>query len=157
VKEHRDVRFVFTGDGDFKEKAFEIANHLNVEDFVCFTGRLTEEELYQAYQLSELVVLPSVSEGVPTSILEAFAFFKPVISTKIPGVQDYFGEVAHLVNPRSVGELSSAIITLLDDGKLAKRIGEMGRELVEKYFTWDVVAAKILEVYYNVLNNEVSL
>jgi len=155
VKEHRDVCFVFTGDGDFREKAFEIANHLNVKDFVRFTGRLTEEELYQAYQLSEFVVLPSVSEGVPTSILEAFASFKPVISTRIPGIQDYFGEVAYLVNPRCVGELSSAIIALLDDGKLAKCMGEMGRELVEKHFTWDVVATKIVEIYHEASNSEV--
>jgi glycosyltransferase involved in cell wall biosynthesis len=151
VKEHKDVRFVFTGDGDFKEKAFEIAKRENIEDFICFTGRLTEKELYNIYQLSELIVLPSISEGVPTSILEAFAFSKPVVSTKIPGIYDYFNEVAYLINPGSVDELSSAIITLLEDRKLAKCMGEKGRELISKNFTWDTIVMKILEIYREVL------
>ena len=155
VQDNHDTLFVLTGEGSFKRKANSLARSLKVEEHVHFTGFLPEKELYNMYELSDVFVLPSLSEGVPTTILEALAFSKPVISTRIPGVKDYFSDVCYLVSPKDVDELAFAINRLLEDEKLARHLGEAGRRLVEREFTWDAVAKSIFELYEKVLATQV--
>jgi len=151
IQNNHDVVFVMAGEGAFKSKAMTLARLLEVEEHVCFTGFLTEEELYKAYKLSDIFVLPSLSEGVPTTILEALVFSKPVISTRIPGVEDYFNDVCYLVSPRNVDDLAFAINKLLEDEKLARRLGSAGKKMIEKEFAWDAVARRTFELYEKVL------
>lgn len=139
--------FVLVGGGEFLEKARQLVKKMQISDYVIFTERLTEEELIETYQCADLFVLPSLSEGLPTSILEAMYFGLPVVATAIPGVKDHFKDVALLVPPKNEKKLAEAILAILNDTELAKRLSISGSNLTKNKYTWSMVAKRYEEIY----------
>lgn len=139
--------FVIVGSGENLSDARALAKDLDVESHVVFTGRLPFVELMQAYCSSDLFVLPSLSEGLPTSILEAMYFGLPVVSTDIPGVRDHFSDFALLVPPSDEHALAEAIITLLEKEELAQELSQKGKEMVVSRYVWKQVAKEYEKVY----------
>ena len=146
-----EVVFVIVGSGENLSDARALAKDLDVESHVVFTGRLPFVELMQAYCSSDLFVLPSLSEGLPTSILEAMYFGLPVVSTDIPGVRDHFSDFAILVPPKNEFALSNAIISVLEDEHFASMLSRSGRELVLNKYTWGKVAGCYELLYSKVM------
>jgi len=153
VKDFPDVVFLFVGDGNFKEEAEKLTRRLHVEKWIHFTGRISDLKLAQAYQRSDIFALPSFSEALSYSILDAYVFSKPVVSTLTPCIAEYLANNALLVPTGDVDAMASAIKLLLTNEKLAKKLGENGRKLVEIRFTWDAVVKRILLVYNEVMND----
>jgi glycosyltransferase involved in cell wall biosynthesis len=151
VKEHPDVVFVFVGGGNFKVEMEKLSRTLHVEKYTHFTGYIPENLLYNLYQRADVFVLPSFSEALSYTILDAFIFSKPVVSTLIPCIKDYLSGYALLVPPGDSEALAHAVVSLLSDKKLAKKLGEKGRRLVETCFKWDVIVEKILQIYHELL------
>ena len=143
--------FVIVGSGENLSDARALARDLDVESHVVFTGRLPFVELMQAYRSADLFVLPSLSEGLPTSILEAMYFGLPVVSTDIPGVRDHFSDFAILVPPKNEFALSNAIISVLEDEHFASMLSRSGRELVLNKYTWGKVAGCYELLYSKVM------
>lgn len=139
--------FIIVGSGENLTDVKTLANELGVESDVVFTGRLPFIELIQAYRSADLFVLPSYSEGLPTSILEAMYFGIPVVSTDIPGVKDHFNDFALLVPPRDEHVLADAIHTLLVNEDLAKEFSRKGKDLVDSRYTWDHVGNEYEKLY----------
>ena len=146
-----EVVFVIVGSGENLSDARALAKDLDVESHVVFTGRLPFVELMQAYRSSDLFVLPSLSEGLPTSILEAMYFGLPVVSTDIPGVKDHFNDFAILVPPKNELALSNAIISVLDDEDFASMLSRRGRKLVLDKYTWDNIVGCYELLYSKVM------
>jgi len=142
-----DSVFVLVGGGEFLNQAHQLTKEMQISDHVIFTGRLTEEELIETYRCADLFVLPSLSEGMPTSILEAMYFGLPVVATDISGVKDHFKDVALLVPPKNEDRLAEAIVKMLDDAKLRGRLSRTGVELVKSKYTWDAVANEYEKIY----------
>jgi glycosyltransferase involved in cell wall biosynthesis len=124
-----------TGTGPLEESLREIAVTLGVADRVVFLGRVP----YTApvFAAADVVVLPSLSEGLPTVALEAMALARPVVATCVGGtpeaVQD--GVTGLLVEPCDPAALAGAIKRLADDPQLARALGEAGAARVEERFT----------------------
>lgn len=152
IREHPDTVFVFVGGGDFKEEVEKLSRKLHVEKYTCFTGYIPEGQLSYFYQRSDIVVLPSFSEGFPFTVLDAMAFSKPVVSTLLPCFKECLSESAFLVPPGDFEGLAHAVISLLGDRKLAIELGARGHRLIETKFSWNAIVKKILEVYYEVGN-----
>lgn len=146
-----EVVFVVVGSGENLSDARALARDLGVESHVVFTGRLPFVELMQAYRSADLFVLPSLSEGLPTSILEAMYFGLPVVSTDIPGVKDHFNDFAILVPPKNELALSNAIISVLDDEDFASMLSRRGRKLVLDKYTWDNIVGCYELLYSKVM------
>lgn len=150
-KKYNDVGFVFTGTGDFMNKSKRLCNHLKVNKFVYFTHYLKRDELLKVYSSSDLFVLPSLSEGLPTSILEAMYFGLPVVATEIPGVVDHFKNFALLIPPKNEIKLAEAITELLKDDELCKKLSKIGKELIDASYTWDAIARRYEKIYLNMM------
>jgi len=153
VKENPDVVFVFAGKGAYKEEVEKLSQTLHVEKYTRFLGYVPDDQLHFLYQRSEALVLPSFSEALSYTILDAFVFSKPVISSLIPCIKDYLSETALLVQPGDSEALANAVLHLLHDRELARELGAKGRRLVETRFTWDVVVHRVEEIYREVLNS----
>ena len=115
-------------------------------------GEISERKrLIRAYKSSHVFVLPSLAEGQPIALLEAWAAKLPVIVTNVGEnakmVKD--GLNGHLVPPADIRALSKAIITTYTNPKLAK-LGEAGYNLVKKNYTWQKAAKQTLKVYQEV-------
>ncbi|MBA7666919.1 2-deoxystreptamine glucosyltransferase [subsurface metagenome] len=153
IKAHKDILYVLIGNGEYKGQAEELTKNLNLGDYVLFLGSLPQEMVFKYYQAADAFVLPSISEGCPTTLLEAMYFGLPVIATNIPGVYEHFKEVAILVSPGDENELASAIIRLFEDEQLSQRLSREGKKLVETKYTWDRLAKRYEEIYSDLVSS----
>lgn len=139
--------FVFAGDGDYLDPARQLACSYGIEDYVRFPGKVSFRDLVSAYRSSDLYVLPSLSEGMPTVILEAMFFGLPVVTTDLPCLRDNFGDHAVLVPPRDEHALARAVMGLLDDPERCRRLSEGGQAFVRSNYTWDKVVLAYERLY----------
>jgi len=114
---------------------------------------LSEDELIEFYNNTELFVCPSIYEPFGIINLEAMACKVPVVATSVGGVKEVVvdGETGLLVPPEKPEDLAEAIDTVLGDSELRTRFGENGRKRVETMFSWESVARKLIAIYEDIL------
>jgi glycosyltransferase involved in cell wall biosynthesis len=97
----------------------------------------------------DVFCLPSDVEGLPLVVLEAMAQGKPVVATAVGGTPELVldGETGILVPPGDVAALTDALAALLADPERARRMGEAGRERVEREFSLAASTARVLALY----------
>lgn len=148
LKQEPQVVFKIVGGGNIQYYE-KLARKLQVDNSFNFIGGLDHHELHTIYQNSSVFVLPSFYEGLPTTILEAMSCGMPVVATDIPGISEVVRdkETGLLVPPKDPKALADAIIKLLKDEELRRKMGEAGRKRVEEEFTWDRITKKIVRLY----------
>ncbi len=117
---------------------------------VHFHGSLPNKELFELYNSSSMLVFPSVwNEPFGMPITEAMACGLPVISTDSGGIPELIQDeqTGLLVKRDDVQSLSDAMIRLLDDENLAKKLAKSARNNVLESFTFDHAAAKLIDCY----------
>jgi glycosyltransferase involved in cell wall biosynthesis len=104
---------------------------------VTFTGAVRQIEAY--YAIAELVVLPSLYEGMPLVALEAGAAGRPVVATAVDGTREVVqhGQTGLLVPPRDPEALARAASELLADAPRARRMGLAAQQRVSQHFSLD--------------------
>jgi poly(glycerol-phosphate) alpha-glucosyltransferase len=115
---------------------------------VAFVGPVFGEAKDVILQQADAFVLPSFSEGLPMAVLEAWAYRLPVLKTDHCNLPEGFAANAAIrvgTDTESIAEGMRELTTLDDSERLA--MGEAGRALVEKQFTWESVATQMKEVY----------
>ena len=121
---------------------------LGIGDSVTFTGMLRGELKWSALHACQLFVLPSHSEGLSVSVLEALAMSKPVLVTESCNIPEVGGYGCGWVTASEAAPLAAALREFL--GLRAEAAGEMGRRaqnLVKERFNWDRIGAQTREVY----------
>jgi glycosyltransferase involved in cell wall biosynthesis len=93
-------------------------------------------------------VFPSLAEGMPNVVLEAMSSDLPVVATRVPGSEEliHHGENGYLIAPSDFQALAQALITLINDRALRKRMGKQSKEFVPQY-TWKSIAEQYSELY----------
>ncbi|MEM1412436.1 MAG: glycosyltransferase, partial [Pseudomonadota bacterium] len=140
LAELENVRLHIVGTGVLWKELHAIARELKVKRYVTFHGGLDDEALAGRLARCDCVCLPSTerTEAFGLVLLEAMAFGKPTIATRVQGsgmswvVRD--GETGLLVPPRDVQALADAIRTLQNDPERCARLGESGRTRFEQHF-----------------------
>lgn len=116
-------------------------------------GELTGKELIKAYKSAHVFVLPSLSEGQPISLLEAWAAKLPVVATDTGDstnlVKD--GINGYLVEPGNTQQLANATLKVLRAKVADIRMAEAGYELVKREFSWKKTAKKTYAIYQSLL------
>jgi glycosyltransferase involved in cell wall biosynthesis len=138
------------GQGWLMDDFSAVIKQKKLEDRICLTGYLQDEELAALYSSCKAFVYPSLYEGFGLPPLEAMACGAPVITSRIPAISETVGSAARLVDPRDVNDLTGAIAELLSDEIARRHFAEAGAEHVKK-FTWEQTALKTLEVYRQIL------
>ncbi len=113
---------------------------------IILTEYLNDEELRALYSSCRAFVYPSIYEGFGLPPLEAMACGAPVITSRIPALEETTGGAAILVEPTSVEAFAGAISDLLDRDDLRSRLSALGRSRAAE-FTWERTARLTLEVY----------
>jgi len=140
-----DVTFMMAGAGDMMHRMIERAAQLRMGSHFHFTGFLKGEEVERIYAMSDLYVMPSVSEPFGISPLEAMLYDVPVIISKQSGVSEILHH-ALKVDFWDVSELADKMIGALRHPALALEMTERAREEL-KNIQWIGAAEKILAVY----------
>lgn len=142
-----EARFLIVGDGAKREELEARAHRLGLEQRVTFTGFRTDvPELLREAAIS---VLPSLSEGLSNSLLEAMASGVPVIAASVGGNPEIIEhDVSGLLVPaRDSTALAAAISSLLHDPRLAARFGEAGRRRVAEVFSLERSVGEVESLY----------
>jgi len=108
------------------------------------------EDVADIWRHSNIAILPSYyREGIPRSLLEAAACGRAIVTTDMPGCREIVlhGRNGLLVSPRSPAAIADAIDLLAGDPELRRRMGQVGREMVEREFAEEHVVAQTLDVY----------
>jgi glycosyltransferase involved in cell wall biosynthesis len=135
VREAPDTFFVIAGDGPERSKLEKLARDLCLSDRVRFLGTVNDvPTLLQAIDLS---VLSSVTEAFPLTMLESMAAALPVVATDVGGVSEIVedGVNGFLAPPGAPDQLAQAMLRVLKDPELGRRLGAVGREKVEQQYT----------------------
>jgi glycosyltransferase involved in cell wall biosynthesis len=155
LKEFRNVKFVISGKG-FKKKEESLRNlakELNIEDHVKFLGYVPDEKLPRLYSASDIFVLPAIYENFPFAILEAQSTGLPVVSTNVGGIPEFLvdNENGFVIDPGDSTQLTQRVLTLLQNPKLAKEMGDRGRKLIEEKFDWRLITGQVIDLYHKLL------
>ncbi len=134
-----------------------LQSRLHAEGFLnrcIFTGMLQPAERLAALAGADIFVLPSYSEGFPIAPIEALAAGLPVILTEACNIPEIEEEGAGLVITAELGSLTEAMLRLINNPALRRQMGLKGRHLALARYNWDRVAARMTQVYENVLLHE---
>ncbi|MFD7246881.1 GT4 family glycosyltransferase PelF [Streptomyces massasporeus] len=121
------------GGEDYRTRLEKLAAELGVADGLTFEGRISE--VWRAYAAGHLVMLSSISEGFPFSIIEAMSCGRTTVSTDVGGVREAVGDTGLVVPPREPEKMAAAALTLLRDDQRRLRLGELSRQRVIDRFT----------------------
>ncbi|MHB8168795.1 MAG: glycosyltransferase family 4 protein [Thermoleophilia bacterium] len=147
LKARPAVRFALVGEGPLKAKLEAETVAHGLAEHVIFTGqRLDAAALIAA---ADVVVLPSHTEGLPLTLLEAAMLAKPMVATSVGGVPEIVraGETGLLVAPGEPAALAQALGELLADGGARQRLGDNARQLWEQRFTAAAMADGMEKLY----------
>lgn len=128
------IKSIYIGEGELKPTG----------NWILHMGRVPNNELVHYLNASDIFVLPTIAEGCSNAIIEALACGLPVVSSDLPFNKDILDERnAILVNPNSIDEIASAILTLKENKSLRKKMSFNSQNMV-KELGIDIRAEKIL-------------
>lgn len=147
VKDCVDARLVIIGEGPERVCLEKLAEELGIADCVLLPGYREDAKRY--LPLFSIFVLPSLTEGLPMTLLEAMHAGVPIVATRVGGVPDALddGEAGALVKARDSGALAKAIGSLAKDPSLASRLVEKAYDRVEECYSSERMAKEYLELY----------
>ena len=140
------------GEGALEEECKSIVDAYGIQDKVHFCGKLTEIELFQKYAECDVFVLPSVakSEAFGLVQIEAMAFGKPVINTKLPSgvpMVSLHGETGLTVEPGDVKQFMQAMQWMVDHPKERLQMGKKARERMKTEYRQEQMLKKVFQLY----------
>ena len=178
-KEKFDLNFEYLPSPLDVQKFSSISNVVRIENQIAYVGRDSYEKgidiLKQAeskingnvvyctnrswndamkiIKSSQVVVVPSRMESLPTTVKEAFYLNVPVVATNVGGIPELIkdNETGILVPSENPNKLADAVNELLSDKQKAERLANNGNKFVKNYMTWDVILPKYIQFYEELL------
>lgn len=146
-----EARFLVVGDGPLREALLRLADRLGLRERVRFLGHRADARALIG--LLDVLAVPSLTEGTPLTVLEAMAAGVPIVASAVGGVPDQVrhGKEGLLVPPEDPVALGDALLGLLQDPGLARRLGEAGRRRSDSEFAHATMVQRIEGVYGAVL------
>ena len=149
IDENSKVKFLLIGGGPLKSRLSGLIRSFHLEKNVFLIGPVKREEIAKYLAKACIFLFPSIREGIPKSVLEAMSAGKPVIASDIPGIKEVIkeGDNGILVPPKNPRMLAKAILTLLEDRSLRKKLGWNARKTVLDKFAWNKILNMLKSVY----------
>ena len=133
-----DIDLYIVGEGPMRSELEEMSG-----DETTFLGRVPYDDMPKIYRSGDVLVLPSRSEGLPRTVLEAFASKLPVVSSNLEHISDIVQQGGETVEVGDIDGYSDALKKILDD-PYEKR--EQAREVVEEKYGWKGTVEETTEV-----------
>lgn len=121
---------------------------INLPDLVIKSA-VHYDKLIQLYKDASIFAMPSIQENFGHVFLEAMTYKLPCVGTTVDAMPEIIedGKSGFLAPPNDHKQLADNLILLLEDENLMKKMGEQGREIVKKHFTWDLVVDRMTELF----------
>lgn len=156
LKDHpegRGIAFLLAGEGSLRERITRGVSESGLQNRVKWVGW---QESSSFLPLLDLLLLPSLREGMPVALLEAMSLGVPVIASKISGVVEIVREMETgiLIPPGDAAALAEKILLLLSSDPMRSSLGEAGREEVRRRFPPGALSLKMQEIYERAFKTE---
>ena len=147
-----DVHFAFVGKGDYTPTLQKLASSLDLDPWVEFTGRISDDELIRYLSTADVCLSPDPANGLNefhtmNKTMEYMALGKPVVAFDIRETRVSAGGAALYAQPNDVSQFAQRIADLLDDPAARERLGQIGRERVEQELSWDRTKQPLIDAY----------
>ncbi len=151
-----NVHFIIIGGGPFAAPLSAMATELGISDHVTLTGY--REDMLALLQGFDLFVLPSLWEGLGIVLLEAMAYEKAIVASRVGGVTDVVVEeqTGILIPPRDPRALSKSIVRMLRDPSRREEMGRAGYERLTRVFRDDLANERMMTLYQRILESPPS-
>jgi len=148
------VKVWIFGDGPDREKLKKQTRTFHLDHFVTFKG--FKSDLDEIYSQLDILVIPSLSEGHPLIILEAWKYAIGIVATKAGGVPEIIehgrtGLLAEVNNPDSLGQM---LLQALSDLTAVKEYGRNGLALLKERYSYATQAKQLNAIYKKVIKNK---
>ena len=147
----QNIKAYFFGEGPDEACIRDLVRREGVSDAVTFMG--VAEDMLPYMQQMDIVALPSLWEGLPNVLLEAMAAGRPVVASRIDGIDEVVidGETGILFEPGNAEALAEALLALIQDKELAAAMGRAGRERVKRKFSFEKTVNETMALYHELL------
>src|SRR5574341_68182 len=150
-----DCLLYLVGDGPEKPNVEKQVQNTGLQNKVILTGQIPEKDLQKRYQHCSVFVLPAIidskgdTEGLGVVLIEALNYKKPVIASAVGGIPDIVidSQTGLLVPQKDPQKLADAILRVLQDTALSKRLGENGYHHCQKHFSWESITQELIQIY----------
>ena len=134
----------------------DILTEMNIENEVIFTGRVEPQKIHKYYQAADIFVLPSYTEGLPVSVLEAMACGLPIVATDVGGTPEIItdGFNGFLIPPMNEKELCKKLRVLIADKIYREGFRQKSIEMIEDEFNFDKKLDKLIKLYRIFINGK---
>jgi len=160
------TRFVMVGDGELRAECESRIRQARLQDTMVLTG--WKRNLGSVYADLDLLLLTSINEGTPLTLLEAMASGRPFIATDVGGVRDLMRGRARkeggwerfdngVLVPRDAGRLAEATQYLLQRPELRRQMGRAGREFVHTHYSHHRLATELEQLYLHLARKKKCL
>ena len=148
--QNRPISAVMVGDGDQKTEWQALAASLGVAERLRWVGNVPKDEISTYYNMADVLLMPSVSkpaDGLNVCVLDAMSCAKPVVGSVAAGnpLAIVDGETGYLVPEQDPHALADALVKLIDDGELRRRMGAAGRLRIETELGWPHLARRYIQ------------
>ncbi|MEW6994712.1 glycosyltransferase family 4 protein [Colwelliaceae bacterium MEBiC 14330] len=153
IKEFPKAKLSIAGTGPEKQALLALITHLQLDDSVNFTGRLTPQAMAKLYQQADVMLNASTVDNTPNSIIEALACGTPVVSTNAGGIPKLVTHQydALLVNIADHQKMAESAIDILKKPILQQSLINNGLSTIEKFY-WPNVWLKLKACYDESIN-----
>jgi glycosyltransferase involved in cell wall biosynthesis len=140
---------------DSYEKGIDILKQAEskIEGNVVYCTDRSWDDAMKIIKSSQVIVVPSRMESLPTTVKEAFYLNVPVVATNVGGIPELIkdNETGILVPSENPDKLADAVNELLSDKQKAKRLANNGNKFVKSNMTWDIILPKYIQFYEELL------
>lgn len=138
LQNHYDIELTLIGGGPLKDTYKKIINN---NERIKLIEWLPQESFVPMLRSSDIYIQPSLSEGMPRSILEAMAMQLPVITTNVGTIPSVIEDQKNgiLINPKSVAQLEDAVNKVIEDSEMRSKLAKNGHYDVVNKYEWNVV------------------
>ena len=149
----RDFVIIIVGDGSQRAILDKLTEENNLGRYVTFLGGVADKKLREMYCTSDVFILPSIWEGLPVTLLEAWSAKLPVIVTNVGAIRDICVDEMNglVVRPKDPESIADAMLRLIEDEELRRKLAKNGAELVRREFSLETVVMSTLELYEEVI------
>jgi len=140
---------------DSYEKGIDILKQAEskIDGNVVYCTDRSWDDAMKIIKSSQVIVVPSRMESLPTTVKEAFYLNVPVVATNVGGIPELIkdNETGILVPSENPDRLADAVNELLSDKQKAKRLANNGNKFVKNHMTWDIILPKYIQFYEDLL------